>query len=128
MRQHLADTLDALGRRQEAEAQRSHARVSVQNTKKSHVTLHAQAKLLDREHRYAEAYELHEQALSLVPLKQKELRLELMMHLVLSAFNAGRPADSLRWAETHHRDRPRMEAHRYGAADGGHCLQQPGPA
>jgi tetratricopeptide (TPR) repeat protein len=100
VRQHLADTLDALGRRQEAEAQRARAHVSVRDTKKSYVTLHAQAKLLDREHRYAEAYELHEQALLLVPPKPKELRLELMMHLVLSAYNAGRPADSLRWAES----------------------------
>ena len=100
VRQHLADTLEALGRRQEAESQRSRARASVKGVKESHVTLHAQGKLLDREHRYAEAYDLHEQALALVPPKQKQLRLELMMHMVLSSFNAGRPADTLRWAET----------------------------
>jgi tetratricopeptide (TPR) repeat protein len=71
----------------------------VKGAEKSYVTLHAQGKLLDREHRYAEAYKLHEQALALVPPKPKDLRLELMMHLVLSSFNAGRPADTLRWAE-----------------------------
>ena len=65
---------------------------------------------------------------SLVPPKQKELRLELMMHLVFSAFNAGRPADSLRWAETVIETDPEWKlidsARRMAAI----CLQQPGPA
>jgi tetratricopeptide (TPR) repeat protein len=99
IQQHFADTLEALGRRHEAESVRQQAGESLSDGKETVLSLQAQGNLLSREHRYAEAYDTFERALSLVPGKNRQGRTELMMHLVLSSFNAGRPADTLLWAE-----------------------------
>ena len=61
--------------------------------------LESEGKLLDRQHRYAEAVELYEKALELARPDQKAVRTSILMHLTLSSFNAGRPADTVRWAE-----------------------------
>jgi tetratricopeptide (TPR) repeat protein len=98
VRLKLADTIEALGRPQEAEAQRKEAAASAHNAPESFATLDAQGRMLDREHRFAEAYAAYERALALAPANQQKLYVELMMRLVLSSFNAGRPADTLRWA------------------------------
>jgi len=99
VRQHLGDTLEALGRHEAAVAEREQAGASLRDTEETSLGLQAKGRLLDREHRYAEAYAAYERALALAPPNQKAVYAELMMRLVLSSFNAGRPADSLRWAE-----------------------------
>ncbi len=99
VRQHLADTIDALGRREEAAAERERAAEALRDTKETVLGLESEGKLLDRQHRYAEAVELYEKALELAPLDQTAVRTSILMHLTLSSFNAGRPADTVRWAE-----------------------------
>src|SRR5207237_2633849 len=97
--QHLADTLEGLERFEEAAAERKQAGAALRDPEETSLGLQAKGKLLDREHRHAEAYAAYERALSLAPHNQKAVCSEIMMHLVLSSFNAGRPADTLRWAE-----------------------------
>jgi tetratricopeptide (TPR) repeat protein len=99
VRQHLADTIEALGRGAEATAERVQAANAVKGTEETSLGLTSQAKLLDREHRYAEAISLYERALELAPPAPKAVRAEIMARLVLSSHNAGRPADTVRWAE-----------------------------
>jgi len=99
LRQHLADTVEAMGRPEEAAAERKQAAASLRDTKETALGLQAQGRLLEREHRYAEAYATFERALALASPNPKAVRSELMMQLVLSSFNAGRPADTVRWAE-----------------------------
>jgi tetratricopeptide (TPR) repeat protein len=65
----------------------------------SFVSLRARGNLLDREHRYAEAVAAYERALELAPPDDDHIHINLMMHMALSHFNAGRPAETLRWAE-----------------------------
>jgi tetratricopeptide (TPR) repeat protein len=99
LRQRLADTIEALGRREEAAAERKRATAMLDGAEETWLGLQARAKLLEREHRFAEAVAAYERALSLSPPGQKAVHVELMMHLVLSTFNAGRPDDALRWAD-----------------------------
>jgi tetratricopeptide (TPR) repeat protein len=99
VRQHLADTIEALGRREDAVAERAQAAKAVKGTEETSLGLTSQAKLLDREHRYAEAIAMYERALELAQRDPKTVRAEIMMRLVLSSFNAGRPTDTVRWAE-----------------------------
>ena len=99
VRQHLADTLEALGRPDEATAQRQQAGAVLGDTKETSLSLQAQGKLLDREHRYSEAIAIYERALALAPANNRLIRAELMMHIALSAQNVGLPADVVRWSE-----------------------------
>ena len=99
VRQHLADTIEALGRHEEAAAERERAAEALRDTRETVLGLESEGKLLDRQHRYAEAVELYEKALELAPPDQKAVRTSILMHLTLSSFNAGRPADTVRWAE-----------------------------
>jgi tetratricopeptide (TPR) repeat protein len=99
VRQHLADTVEAMGRPEEAATERGRAAATLRETKETVLGLQAQGKLLERDHRYAEAYTTFERALALAPEKSKDIRSALMMHLVLSSIQAGRPADTVRWAE-----------------------------
>jgi tetratricopeptide (TPR) repeat protein len=99
VRQHLADTVEAMGCPEEAAAERKEAAASLRGTEETVLGLQAQGKLLQRDHRYAEAYATFERALAIAPARPKAVRSELMMHLVLSSFNAGRSSDTVRWAE-----------------------------
>jgi tetratricopeptide (TPR) repeat protein len=99
MRRRLADCLEALGQVDEAREERRRAGECMKRTPGDTLGHQTRGTLLEREHRYAEAYEEHRKALALTPPGNKEVRMECMMHLVLSAYNAGRPADCLHWAE-----------------------------
>jgi tetratricopeptide (TPR) repeat protein len=99
VRHGLADTVDALGRREEAQFEREQAATVLRGTKDTLISLQAQGKLLDRENRYAEAYTAYDRALALASPDNKLVRAELMMQITMSAFNAGQQADCLRWAE-----------------------------
>jgi tetratricopeptide (TPR) repeat protein len=99
VRQNLADTLEGMGRPNEASAEREQAAATLRGADETSLGLQAEAKLLEREHRHAEAYAIYKRALALAPAKPRAVRSELMMHLVLSSFNAGRSADTVRWAE-----------------------------
>jgi tetratricopeptide (TPR) repeat protein len=99
VRQHLADTIDALGRSEEATAERERAAAVLVGAEDTFLGLQARGQLLDRQRRYDEAVAAYQRALALSPTWERDLRAQLMMRLVLSTFNAGRPADTLRWAE-----------------------------
>ncbi len=99
VRQHLADTIEAQGRGKEAVAQRDRAAEVVKGTEETSLGFQAQGRLLDREHRYDEAVAAYERALELAPPLDMKIRGQILMRLVLSSFNAGRPADTVRWAE-----------------------------
>ncbi len=94
----LADTIEALGRSVEADEERKRTAASVENAAESFSAMDARGRMLDRQHRYPDAYAAYERTLVLAPPNQKSVYLALMMRLVLSSFNAGRPTDSLRWA------------------------------
>ncbi len=95
----LADCLEALGRRAEADAERILADDCLKGSKEDFLGRQAQAGLFEKENRHAEAYSAYEKGLSLVPANLTDVRAEFMTRLVLTSFNAGRPADTVRWSE-----------------------------
>jgi tetratricopeptide (TPR) repeat protein len=99
VRQRLADCVESLGRSEDAAEERRLAAVALYDGKDTFLAHQAHGKLHERDHRYAEAYRSYERGLALVPEKQKAIRVEFMVHLTLTAFNLGRSANSLRWAE-----------------------------
>jgi tetratricopeptide (TPR) repeat protein len=99
VRQRLADTIEALGRPDEAEVERERAGMLLAGATKTILTHEAQGHLLDRQHRYAEAATAYERALAADPTHNKVVKRSLMMRIVLSANNAGRADETIRWAE-----------------------------
>ncbi len=97
-RVHLADTLEALGRPDEAQAERKLAASQVKLDPETFTSLHAAAKMLEHDQHFDEAYLTYERALAAAPRTMKKVRLELVLRLAVTATNAGRPADCLRWA------------------------------
>ncbi len=97
--QHLADTVEALGHPEEADAHRQRASVLLGNHEDTFISLQARGKLLQQERRDAEAYKVFEQGLALVPAVEKAVQVTFMGHLALSSFNAGLLSDSLCWAK-----------------------------
>jgi tetratricopeptide (TPR) repeat protein len=98
VRQHLADTVEARGRHEEAAAERERASAVIRDENETWLRLQARGKLLEDEHRHAEAVAVFERSFELAP-PNKAIRDRATMHLVLSSFNAGRPAETVRWAE-----------------------------
>ncbi len=99
VRQHLADTLDALGLDAEAAAERKLATAALSSDAETPLEFLSRGNLLDRQHRYEEAAAAYERALDLAPPLPREARANTMMKLALAMFNAGRPAETVRWAE-----------------------------
>lgn len=99
VRQHLADTLESLGLDCEAAAERKLATAALSGDAKTPLEFLSRGKLLERQHRYDEAAAAYERALVLAPPLTGEARAATMMKLALATFNAGRPADTVRWAE-----------------------------
>ncbi len=100
IRQRLADCLEALGRRDEADSERARADECLIGSNDTFAARLAQGKLYERENRHAEAFAAYERGLALVPAHRTEIQIEFMTHLVLSSFNAGRSPDTVHWAET----------------------------
>lgn len=99
VRQRLADTLDALGLDAEAAAERKLATAALSGDTETPLTLLSRGNLLERQHRYDEAAAAYERALVLSPPLTREARATTMMKLALAMFNAGRPAETVHWAE-----------------------------
>jgi tetratricopeptide (TPR) repeat protein len=99
VRQRLADSVEALGRRKEADLERERAEEILAGADTTILKYQAQGKLFDREYRYDEAIAAYEKALSTYPTPNKAIATTLMMQLALSSNNAGRPRDTVRWAE-----------------------------
>ena len=99
IRRRLADCLDGLDQTQEAEEERRLARECVDRAPGDALRHLTQGTLLERQNRHAEACAAFEQALSYTSESDRQARIECMSHLLIACFNAGRPAECLRWAE-----------------------------
>lgn len=122
VRLEIAVCLDFLGRTSEAEAERNRADETLDDRPEDALGWLAQGELLDKQHRYAEAVEAYERALELYPPENIEVQNLVRMRLVLASFNAGRPEDTVSWAERLLENDPlgplRLGAHRMaGLAD-----------
>jgi tetratricopeptide (TPR) repeat protein len=98
-RARLADSLEALGQVDEAAAERRRAEEGIDRAAPDALRHRTRAKLLEEQNRHEQAYAEYQKALDLTPASQTLARIECVLHLVLTAHNAGRPADCLRWAE-----------------------------
>src|SRR5262249_38724918 len=92
------DTLEAMGRPGDAAGGRRRSAMVVEDDGTS-AGLKCLGELLERQHRHAEAAIAYERAMALSPNAGKLFHTVLMMRLVPSTLNAGRPAETLRWAE-----------------------------
>jgi len=97
VRRRLADSLEALGRPKEAEEERWTAEDLLKGAEESISRQLARGQGLERKQRYAEAIAEYERGLALDPAR--EHRVVFKARLILAAFNAGRPEESVRWAE-----------------------------
>jgi tetratricopeptide (TPR) repeat protein len=98
-RRQLADSLEALGRVDEAAEERRRAEEGVERAPADTLRHLTQGKLLEEQNRHEEAYGELQKALDLTPASNTPVRIECMIHLLLTAHRAGRPAECLRWAE-----------------------------
>jgi tetratricopeptide (TPR) repeat protein len=98
-RRRLSDCLEALGQTAEAEEERRLAAACVARAPDDTLRYLTKGTLLGRENRYADACTAFEQALSETPESNHAGRIDCMTHLILACYNAGRPADCLKWAE-----------------------------
>jgi tetratricopeptide (TPR) repeat protein len=99
VRLELAVCLDFLGREEQAEAERMAAEDCLDDRPANDLGWLVQGKFLDKQHRYAEAAEAYERALGLSPSDHAASRDQLLIRLVLAWFNAGRPEETMKWAE-----------------------------
>lgn len=99
MRRRLADSLEALGQVEEAAEERRRAAQDVDRAPPDTLRHLAQGTLLEREHKYEDAYAAFLKALELTPASQTSVRIECMLHLVMAAYNSARPVECLRWAD-----------------------------
>jgi tetratricopeptide (TPR) repeat protein len=98
-RLRLADSLEALGQVDEAAEERRRAEERINRAEPDALRHSTRAMLLEDQNRYEEAYAEYRKALNLTPVSETFFRVEYAIHLVLTAYNAGRPADCLHWAE-----------------------------
>jgi tetratricopeptide (TPR) repeat protein len=98
-RVRLADSLEALGRVDEAADERRRAQEALDLAHSDASQHHARAQLLEGQNRHEEAYAEYLKELDLTPAFDTVSRIQCMCHLLPAAHNAGRPADCLRWAE-----------------------------
>ncbi len=99
VRQRMADCLEALGLNERATEERARAVELAQSAKLDHTRLIAEAQMLARDRRYAEAAATYERAIPLIPDVNRSGRAHTMLRLALARFEAGEAEDSARWAE-----------------------------
>jgi tetratricopeptide (TPR) repeat protein len=98
-RRKYADCLEALGQHDAAVAQLRVAEAKVDRAPDDTLRYLTEGSLLERQDRHDEAYEAYERALKATAGSNIPVRVECMMHLVLSAHRTGRIAECLSWAE-----------------------------
>jgi tetratricopeptide (TPR) repeat protein len=99
VRQRLADSLEGQGRADEADVERQRAEACLETGHELPLWYISRGKLLEKDDKHAEAYEVYKQGLERVPARNATLRLEFLLKMVLSSFNAGRPDETIRHAE-----------------------------
>ncbi len=99
VRVRIAICLDSLGRTEQADAERLAAADDLDDdAPDGFAGWRAQGKVLDKLHRHEEAVVAYEQALELNPPENREGRDDVLIHLVLATFNAGRHEQTMKWA------------------------------
>ena len=98
-RRRLADTLDVLGQTEEASSERDRAEAAASCGGRDPMALTAQGDLLKKRQQYNEACKAYHQALSLTSPLPSPGRALIMAKLALAHFEAGRSAETVRWAE-----------------------------
>jgi len=98
-RRRLADTLDVLGRAEEAAAEREQAGAVAMKAATDPMALTAQGDLLERQGRHDDACFCFEQALKSMPNLPGGGRALIMAKLALAHHQAGRSTETLRWAQ-----------------------------
>ncbi len=99
VRNRLADSFEALGRVGEAREERGLAAEALERAPVDSFQLLNRGKALERQNRHAEACELYERSLAAASKLPRVVQMQCIAHLFLASFNAGRPAECLRWAE-----------------------------
>lgn len=105
-RRRLADTLDVLGRTEEAHAERDRAGATALRGGFDPMAMLAQGDLLERQGRHDEAGAYFEQALKRLPAMPGGGRATAMAKLALSHHHAGRSDQTLRYARAALANRP----------------------
>ena len=111
-RRRLADTLDVLGQTEEASAERDRAQAAASYGGRDPMALSAQGDLLRNRHQYDAACKAFHQALSLTASLPSPGRALIMAKLALAHFEAGRSAETVRWAEACLANAPDETIHR----------------
>lgn len=111
-RRRLADTLDVLGRTEEAAQERERAEASAARNPKDAMALQAQGDLLKRKHQYNEACEAYFQALTKMPAIDGAGRALVMAKLATAHYEASRPAQTIQWAQASLASRPDLGTRR----------------
>jgi tetratricopeptide (TPR) repeat protein len=98
-RVRLANSLEALGRVDEAAEERRRAKEWIDQAPLDELRHRTRATLLREQDRYEEEYAEYQKELDLIAASKTLERIQCMVRLTLAATQAGRPAESLRWAE-----------------------------
>ncbi|MDQ3814607.1 MAG: hypothetical protein M3347_11740, partial [Armatimonadota bacterium] len=108
IRQRLANCLEGCGRTLEAQAQRDQAQrnLSVTAGQNDLASLLAHADALEHQRRYVDAYATLERALPLAVGMFRGARVDILVRLANVAWNAGRVADGIRYAEQALQEQP----------------------
>jgi tetratricopeptide (TPR) repeat protein len=98
IRRQLADCLEAVGQVEDAAQEREHSAELLDHAPEDTLAQLTHGKLLQRQNRHEEAYAAFQKALELAPIARTKVRIECMVHMLLAAYNAGRPSDCLHLA------------------------------
>lgn len=105
-RRRLADALDVLGETESAGQERERAGAIAKKGSGDPMALATQGDLLERKQQHDDACHVYTRALTLMPVIVPAERATLMAKLSSAHYNAGRPADALKWAEAALNSRP----------------------
>lgn len=97
--QRLADCYEALSDNEQAATERQQAAQCLDNSAGDCVALTSQGRMLASERRYQEAYTTYERALAVTPAHCAEERIQTMLKLQYTAYDAGRPDLTAHWVE-----------------------------
>jgi tetratricopeptide (TPR) repeat protein len=99
VRRHLAEALDGLGRRDEAEVEHARAESCLEGAPTKLLEQLSRGKVLMKQDRHLEAIEALQRGLDVAPRGKPQFRVELMVQLMLASFHAGQPHETVKWAE-----------------------------
>lgn len=99
-RRRLADTLEVLGKAEEAAGERERAAAVIARNPLDAMTQQAQGDLLNRKHQYDEACVAYSAALTRTPALDRPGRALIMAKLAIAHYEAARPAETVRWAQS----------------------------